>query len=332
MKKYKLIVSGGTFDRLHIGHRQFLSRQLEVSEKIILGITSDSYIEKVKGIGVLPLSERISSVKKYLRSQSAENRVKITVIEKNEVPKEYEKLEIEAIAATEDTLQGAQEINNLRLKKNLPPLNIFMIDLIKKDGVKISSSIIRKEISTDVSSSQINPLWKKNILILPKSVRKDLQNPFGILIKNFTPNYQLSDMNKIITIGDVATKTFLDKNLTPRLSIIDFLVERKPTYKSIKDLGFSGNEKLIRIKNPAGSISPELFKIADQILNTFDNTPHIIKIDGEEDLAFLPISFSAPIGYKIFYGQPQKGIVEVIVTAESRAEIGRILSKFTHKS
>ena len=41
--EYKLVASGGTFDHFHKGHREFLKKQLEISERVLIGITSDKF-------------------------------------------------------------------------------------------------------------------------------------------------------------------------------------------------------------------------------------------------------------------------------------------------
>ncbi|MEK9208414.1 MAG: adenylyltransferase/cytidyltransferase family protein, partial [Patescibacteria group bacterium] len=46
--QYHLVVCGGTFDLLHKGHVSFLKQILEKTDKVIIGITSDTYVSKFK--------------------------------------------------------------------------------------------------------------------------------------------------------------------------------------------------------------------------------------------------------------------------------------------
>ncbi len=46
--KYQLIVCGGTFDLLHKGHKKFLQEILNLSDQVLLGITSNKYINLFK--------------------------------------------------------------------------------------------------------------------------------------------------------------------------------------------------------------------------------------------------------------------------------------------
>ena len=47
-KKFKTAVVGGTFDHFHKGHKSFLNYGLSVSQKLIIGITSDEYVKNLK--------------------------------------------------------------------------------------------------------------------------------------------------------------------------------------------------------------------------------------------------------------------------------------------
>jgi uncharacterized protein (UPF0218 family) len=44
----------------------------------------------------------------------------------------------------------------------------------------------------------------------------------------------------------------------------------------------------------------------------------------------LPVIVMAPLGFKIYYGQPNKGMVEVEVTEEKKHQAYDIISKFSY--
>ena len=48
MNKYSLVICGGTFDLFHKGHKAFIKEALNLSEKVVLAITSDSYTKSFK--------------------------------------------------------------------------------------------------------------------------------------------------------------------------------------------------------------------------------------------------------------------------------------------
>lgn len=55
----------------------------------------------------------------------------------------------------------------------------------------------------------------------------------------------------------------------------------------------------------------------------------LLLVDGEEDLLALPAIVHAPIGGVVYYGQPQQGLVEVMVTEEKKREVLALLKQFT---
>ena len=46
MSKFSLIAMGGTFDIIHRGHLTLLTTAFEISDKVIIGLTSDEFVQK----------------------------------------------------------------------------------------------------------------------------------------------------------------------------------------------------------------------------------------------------------------------------------------------
>ena len=46
MSKFSLVATGGTFDIIHRGHLTLLANAFEISNKVIIGLTSDEFIQK----------------------------------------------------------------------------------------------------------------------------------------------------------------------------------------------------------------------------------------------------------------------------------------------
>ena len=44
-KKYRKIAVGGTFDRFHEGHLKLLSKAFQLSELVLIGVTSDEFAQ-----------------------------------------------------------------------------------------------------------------------------------------------------------------------------------------------------------------------------------------------------------------------------------------------
>src|SRR3989338_4577815 len=47
-KKFKTAVLGGTFDHFHKGHKNFLEHGLSISKRLVVGLTSDEFVKKIK--------------------------------------------------------------------------------------------------------------------------------------------------------------------------------------------------------------------------------------------------------------------------------------------
>jgi len=331
-KKFKTVVLGGTFDHFHKGHKEFLRLGLSSSSKLIIGITSDKFIKNFKfQISNFKLIQNYIHRKKALRAfleKVAKGRYEIVKIDDMFGTTLNKNLKAYAIVVSKETLKRAEEINDRRKEKNLPPLKIITAPpVLALDGKPISSFRIRKGEIDREGKLYINPLWISQDLILPPKLQKKLKSPLGRLLKKIE-DIDLKD-NLLITVGDVTTKTFNSLSIKPNLSVIDFKVARKWKFKNVNELGFLGDEKVYKIKNHSGSLCGELFKLIKNIFENITNQAHIIiQIDGEEDLSVLPLILASPLGASIFYGQMGEGIVQVYVDEETKARTRSFLNRF----
>lgn len=61
MKKYNSIYTTGAFDPFHFGHLNILKRAKEMTDFVIVGVSTDELIEKAKGRKpFMPLNQRIA--------------------------------------------------------------------------------------------------------------------------------------------------------------------------------------------------------------------------------------------------------------------------------
>jgi len=84
----------------------------------------------------------------------------------------------------------------------------------------------------------------------------------------------------------------------------------------------SPKEVSLQVKNPAGEISTQLtaaLKIAleQKFLH--------VEVIGEEDLAAVALVLLAPLESRIYYGQPEKGLVKIVITEDLKEKIKQIL-------
>ena len=50
MREYKKVAVGGTFDQLHRGHKALLEKAFDVGEKVIIGLSSDSFVTRMSSL------------------------------------------------------------------------------------------------------------------------------------------------------------------------------------------------------------------------------------------------------------------------------------------
>lgn len=322
--KYDLIASGGTFDLLHKGHKSFLSQVVKLADKVIIGVTSDSYVSKFKNDNFEDFKIREKNVYEYLKTLSAPNKIEILEIDDIYGPVLSKNFKAGAIAVTPQTNRTAIGINEERVEKGLPNLSIEVLEMDSAaDGGMISSTRIRNGEINREGEVYMNTSWTNLVLKLPDGLRKTLQRPLGKILTSVPENI---DPERSVTIGDITTKNFNEKNIGQFLSIVDFQVKREAKFKKLSELGFSEDIKSSKIKNHAGTITPDLFKSIKAAFNS--KKKQVILLDGEEDLAVLPALIISPLGFKIYYGQPDEGLVEILVTEENKEKARKLLSKF----
>lgn len=332
MQKYKLVVCGATFDHFHKGHKEFIRFALQTGKKVLLGLTSDAFAkEKRQETEIEPYHIRKSSVTSYLREQKVEASVEILPIDSIFIPTNWENLPIEAIIVSKDSLAGTRAINHKRKMEGRPLLTIIECPtVVAEDGQFLSSVRIRKGEINREGQLFVNPAWTFPLHITP-FLRNTLKKPFGSLIKDtksWFKRRRAMDPSKIITVGDIVTAAFNMNNIEQKISVVDFLVAREKKFSSIKDHGFRGLVTVINVKNPAGTLTSAIFAVSQNLFASRIGRS-IILVNGEEDLAVLPLVLSAPLGFTIYYGQPNEGIVEIVVTEKKKKEAYSIVNHFT---
>lgn len=325
MAKYKLLVCGGTFDLLHKGHKVFIKKTLDLSDKVLLGLTSDLYVQSFKSeIETEGFEHRKKIVEQFLDSINAEDIVEIVSINSAHEPYLESSIKYQAIAVTPQTKQAALGINAKRKEKGVPELKIIIIPMeLAQDGKAISSTRIRNgEINRD-GKLYVNPEWKNKKLILPENLRSELQKPWGEVLKEIPQNI---NGTQAVVVGDAAAQKFNEKKIGQFLSIVDFLIHREIKFHELSELGFDG-QNVKKIKNSHGELTPELMQAVVEAFSK--KTKAVILIDGEDDLAVLPVLLIAPLGFSVFYGQPNEGLVRVDVTEEIKEKAYTLVGKFT---
>jgi pantetheine-phosphate adenylyltransferase len=322
MKKFKFLVCGGTFDLLHKGHKNLLEKAFESANKVLIGITSDEYIKSFKNkVEIQDFDTRKEAVKDYLKLIKAKSQI-VPINNAYEPNLEFSK-DYDSILATPNTKKIIFEINKKRKQNGVAELKIISVPMVlAQDGLEISSTRIRNGEIDRNGRLYINPKWKNKTLVLPKNLRSELQAPWGEVLKEIPKGL---NSTKIIAVGDATAQKFNKQNIGHFLSIVDFLIQRKKIFQDLSELGFN-DQSIINVKNSHGTIT---FKLLSIIKNSFkDKKRKVILIEGEDDLSALAVVLIAPLGFSIFYGQPNKGLVHFIVTEENKEKAYQLIKRF----
>jgi GTP-dependent dephospho-CoA kinase len=159
------------------------------------------------------------------------------------------------------------------------------------------------------------------MLTLPEEHRRLFKKPFGMLYRNIGEILPLLFHNTVYTVGDVVTHNLRENGIIPAVAVVDGYTMRSPCSKMPAISG-----ECIRVKNPAGSLTESLI---GAINHAVAHPPATIIVEGEEDLAVIPMVIAAPLGAIVLYGQPHEGIVLRDVTPESQATARQLLERFT---
>lgn len=138
-KKYKKVVVGGTFDKFHYGHRKLLETAFEIGESVEIGVTSDDF-GGLKG-NIDSCQVRMKNLNDFFKDY---DNFHISRLDDKYGPTIYGD-DFDAIVVSEETEPTAVEINQIRIDKNMAPLDIVVVSFVlANDGIPISSTRIRK--------------------------------------------------------------------------------------------------------------------------------------------------------------------------------------------
>lgn len=138
---------GGTFDHLHEGHKSLIKTALSLSEKIVIGLTTEKLLKNKKFSSKLEdYKTRKNNLKIFIKSIADLSRVEIIELYDPYGPPVNEP-EYEGIIVSHETYKTAVKINEIREKNGFKPLIIIIIPIVKdKYNKKISSTAIRENL------------------------------------------------------------------------------------------------------------------------------------------------------------------------------------------
>ncbi len=163
--------------------------------------------------------------------------------------------------------------------------------------------------------------------VLPEHLRNALKGPLGMLVDEPELLRLLATKQHIVSIGDAVTYTLLTHHIKPLFCVIDYKTRRGACEPLVKKTLQSYGKKTVRINNPAGVITDELWDAIKQAYAQGEKETLRIEVEGEEDLAALVAIYLAPRDATIIYGLPNRGVVVVPATEEFKQKVKEILSE-----
>jgi len=157
-------------------------------------------------------------------------------------------------------------------------------------------------------------------LVIPQEYREFFSRPPDVLVtKESQIEFLFTKM--LITVGDIVTATAVRHKIVPKVAVIDFKTKRNEPMVPLP----SKWERNVKVKNPPGCISVELWNSIDEALRAKGNT--LIEVDGEDDLASVPAIILAPEGAIVIYGVPDKGIAVYEVGENLKKNVVNLIQK-----
>jgi len=150
MSEFFLIATGGTFDIIHRGHLTLLSNAFSISDKVIIGLTSDELAEKKGKLTINKYEKRLETLTQVISKQFPNSSFQISKLDNDFGPAVLEK-GVEALVVSDEKSNQGTILNQLRADKKLSPVKIITVPMfLAKDGKRISTTRIRNsEIDTE---------------------------------------------------------------------------------------------------------------------------------------------------------------------------------------
>lgn len=133
----KTAAVAGTFDVLHDGHRALIRRAFEISDDVVVGITSDRMASKGRDEYV-PMEIRRRELEAFLNTLG-----RYMLFELDDIYGPDEIMDdVQVLVVSEETLPNGNLLNERRVSRGLEPMELSVVPLVRSGDSKISSSAI----------------------------------------------------------------------------------------------------------------------------------------------------------------------------------------------
>lgn len=149
MPQYNTVALGGTFDIIHKGHVALLTEAFSISSHAIIGLTGDDLALKKNKKIINDYSKRLESLTNLIKKKFPNSSYTISKLENDFGPAAIEG-KVDALIVSEETSNKGEILNDLRKKRDLPPVEVVIVPMVlAEDGSRISTTRIKNsEIDT----------------------------------------------------------------------------------------------------------------------------------------------------------------------------------------
>ena len=147
---FNITALGGTFDIIHIGHIELIQKAVSISDKIIIGLTSDAFISKNDKKIINNFEQRSENLEKIIHEKFPDCSFEIAKLDDDFGPAVIQG-DVDALVVSEETSKKGAILTALRKERKLDPVEIIIVPMkMASDGNRISSTRIR---NSEIDSS-----------------------------------------------------------------------------------------------------------------------------------------------------------------------------------
>lgn len=252
---YDDVVLGGTFDRLHVGHKILLTEAvLRAKYRLVVGVTDSQMIKGKKLYElILPVEQRIAEVLDFLHTIDTTLKYEVVPIQDPFGPTKSDP-NLQLIIVSAETLRGGEKVNEIRIENNLLPLKIYCIELVESVAEKSDNSIKETKISSsnqrmDLLGSRIRePEPKPHLPIRPYLIGMigGIASGKSIMTQRFEKfGAKIIDCDKLAhQLYEPGERCYNDIITVFGKDIINDTTDRKINRKKLGDIVFGDHKQL----------------------------------------------------------------------------------------
>ena len=147
---FNITALGGTFDIIHVGHIELIQKAVSISDKIIIGLTSDAFISKNDKKIRNNFDQRSENLEKIIHEKFPDCSFEIAKLDDDFGPAVIQG-DVDALVVSEETHKKGAILNALRKERKLDPVEIIIVPMkMASDGNRTTSTRIR---NSEIDSS-----------------------------------------------------------------------------------------------------------------------------------------------------------------------------------